>query len=382
MNSTLTQWATKYLAGKRELCDPVADEVIATLIRKGEKDTFHNVWRKLSDARNVDYSTLPQDVRGYFESTNKLPDWADEAKIKKGQAIFREHGMALTLLLLCKSLPQCYACANGAEVLAKTGRLTAEKDLKPFTRRLMETAQFVINVMVEDGLHPKGLGTVTAQKIRLIHASIRHYLRRLDWDEKKYGAPINQEDMAGTLMAFSALPLDGLEQLNIKLSDESKDAYIHTWAVVGHFMGVDHDIIPKTYAQSHGLGEAIFLTQIKASESGVVLQEALVEYVEDVLPGRFKEIPKAMIHYFIGDEASEAIGLKIKHNWLDRFIENTMGFVFREDEVNHPHGPLWNKISSEIQVHLMQGLINHYNKHRKVTFFIPPSLRADWNLDR
>ena len=69
---------------------------------------------------------------------------------------------------MCKSLPEAYVCANGAKVLYTTGRMTEQSgNLNVFTRRLMETAQFVINVCSPGGLSDTGSGIITAQKVRL-----------------------------------------------------------------------------------------------------------------------------------------------------------------------------------------------------------------------
>jgi hypothetical protein len=45
----------------------------------------------------------------------------------------------------------------------------------PF-RRIVETAQFVLDVMAPDGLGHSGRGVRSAQKVRLMHAAIRHLI--------------------------------------------------------------------------------------------------------------------------------------------------------------------------------------------------------------
>ena len=52
------------------------------------------------------------------------------------QKVFAKHGPQISLSLLCKSLPEAYACANGAKVLYATGRMTERNgSLDVFTRR-------------------------------------------------------------------------------------------------------------------------------------------------------------------------------------------------------------------------------------------------------
>jgi hypothetical protein len=122
--------------------------------------------------------------------------------ISQGEDVFGEFGLHLVAALFCASLPECYAVAKGAHVLVFTARMSKH----PF-RRIVETAQFVIDVMSPDGLGEYGMGLRTAQKIRLMHAAIRHLCKtQADWNPD-CGEPINQEDLAGTLMTFSTVAL-------------------------------------------------------------------------------------------------------------------------------------------------------------------------------
>lgn len=49
------------------------------------------------------------------------------------------------------------------------------------------------------------LGVESALKIRLVHASVRRFIPPADWDAAGLGEPVNQEDMAMTLMAHDPL---------------------------------------------------------------------------------------------------------------------------------------------------------------------------------
>src|SRR5436190_19317604 len=101
-------------------------------------------------------------------------------------------------------------------------------DTTKMMRRLLETSQMVINVMSEGGLDLNGAGIITVKKVRLYHAAIRYFLLNSGrdsaaWDSEVYGKPINQEEMAGTLMAFSALVINGLTQVGVELTKEQKE---------------------------------------------------------------------------------------------------------------------------------------------------------------
>jgi hypothetical protein len=69
--------------------------------------------------------------------------------------------------------------------------------------------------------------------VRLIHSAIRHFIGSGVWDEA-LGRPINQEDMAITLLTFSVSVLDGLRRFKIREAPEREEAYLHHWKVIGH----------------------------------------------------------------------------------------------------------------------------------------------------
>src|SRR5690242_11353860 len=84
---------------------------------------------------------LPGPVRDYLAATAELPPWADRERIRRGAEVFAEHGPLCVLALFHASLPTCYSCADGVQVLAMTARLATD-----VTRRIAETAQFVLDV--------------------------------------------------------------------------------------------------------------------------------------------------------------------------------------------------------------------------------------------
>jgi hypothetical protein len=358
----------------------LADAVVQQIIEKHDQGKLHEVWKHLVTNRGIDKNVLPDMVCDYFEETAVLPSFADHDMLVRGQEVFSVHGLACCMLLLCKSLPQTYACGKGAQVVYETGRLTEKDHLQRFTRRLMETSQFVVNVMTPGGIEREGPGMITAQKVRLMHAAIRYYLHQQGWPTEKYDEPINQEDKAGTLMAFSALVLQGMELLHIELTMEEKEAYIHTWRVIGHLMGVHPQLIPEDYADAMALGQAIFDDQIGYSDEGVELTKACVDFLKGMLPLHLAEVPKAMIHYMIGDQASEAVGLRMHSNWLDKLTEALVGHIFKHSDLKHPHHKRMAMLSSHLQRHLMESMINYFNQHKQIMFYIPPSLRKDWNI--
>src|SRR5262249_36156671 len=142
-------------------------------------------------------------------------------------------------------LPADYAAKKGVKVLHRTAQLTRRP-----VRRVFETTQMVVDVMAEGGLGSEGRGVRSAQKVRLMHAAVRHLLTHdpaTPWDAS-LGLPINQEDLAGTLMTFAYVVLDGLARLGIALASDDREAYVHCWQAIGRIMGVREELIPADFA--------------------------------------------------------------------------------------------------------------------------------------
>ena len=376
-------WSKEAFNALRQKTDPIADRVIEEIIETSGLDAINTLFTQLrenDDILNIDFS---QPVKDYFLKTSKLPDWIDDKKVLIGQTVFAKYGPEISLCLLCKSLPEAYACSNGAQVLYKTGRLTEQDgSLAIFTRRLMETSQFVVNVCTPGGLDPNGKGIITAQKIRLIHAAIRYYLKNKDWPSEEYGEPINQQDMAGTLQSFSALTLDGLETLSISLTEEEKDGYYHSWRVVGYIMGLEEELNPPTYEEGTRLGKAILKDQIKPSPEGVALTEAVCHFMTNLLPGNlFKHTPEAIMRFLIGDEIAEILELNTANNLVSKIIPRLLGVAFHSIEETEKSNSFVLKIIEHVNLHLLQSMLNHFNEDKQIRFYIPPNLRGDWNLN-
>lgn len=190
-------WTNAFLDRMRHTADPLADRAVAQLVEQKGREEAKRIFDLLIRRIELPEEELPGSLRGYWEATRQLPDWVDEGRVERAHALFLDHGTKLLLFLYYKSLPLLYCCKHGAQVLVQTSRLTHNsEDITIFTRRIAETGQFLIHVMTPGGLKPGGVGIQSIQKVRLIHAAIRHFILPQRWDAQQLGGPINQEDLA------------------------------------------------------------------------------------------------------------------------------------------------------------------------------------------
>ena len=205
-----------------------------------------------------------------------------------------------------------------------------------------------------------GKGYITAKKVRFLHASMRYMLthpgsccpygdkedpktlsevlsqRQEPWDEDKFGSPINQEDLAYTLMTFGLVIPRGLARWGVPISSEQAEAFLHLWKVIGYIMGIDANLLPDNWQQAEELFTIIKKRQIGYSEDGVILTEALMGFLGDYLPhvpGFANRLSTALIINQLGEkEASYIIPeteLRQTNRWWRRPIYKIAGGVFR-----------------------------------------------------
>jgi hypothetical protein len=167
------RWTDEVLEPFRVMGEPVADAVIKQIFADNEVDTVNQILRSLHTNVQLVPAEMPDSVEDYLNQTDDWPTWADPAKVRLGQRLFQRYGMQMTLAYFTWSLPCCYSWANAARVLTWTSGID-----KNVHRRIIETAQFVLDVMAEGGLEPGGFGVRTTQKIRLLHATIRYHVGR------------------------------------------------------------------------------------------------------------------------------------------------------------------------------------------------------------
>lgn len=376
------EWSPAFLESKRNETDPVADNLIRYILENHDEDTVNTFFRTMVRNSDIAPETSPPVVQDYFSEGTALPSWADRELLAMGEGIYLRHGVFISLILSCKSLPQCYACAKGAMVLYHSGRLNDRAGaMDVYSRRIVETAQFVVDVMSSGGMAPGGKGVRAAQKVRLVHAAIRYFIRKQGWDATLYDEPINQEDMAGTLMAFSALVLDGLKLFHVQLSDAEEEAFFHCWRVAGHFIGVSEDLLPNNVADARALGNAIFNQQVAPSEQGKTLTAALIAFKEQVSPeGKLIGAVHEMLRYMMGDPLSDLLGVpqadpRVEEKLKKRLYEWT-GVYETFEHRSH----LFSKVAEAFSKIMLQGMLNYMNHQKKIYFYIPESLQQDWAI--
>jgi hypothetical protein len=285
--------------------DPPADRVAEDAEARGLWPEVNRALAALDGGDGAAARGLPEPLRAYLDETSRMPRWADRRALARSQEVFALHGPWIILALHCASLPYCYGAAKGVKALYLTDKLRS----KPW-RRLLNTAQFLVDVMAKGAFAPDRHGVRSAQKVRLVHAALRVRLGRDPRWAAAWGLPINQEDLAGTMLSFSSVVLDALEKLDIALPAGDREAYIHAWNVVGWLLGLEQTLLPESDFEAARLKAAIEARQVAPCAEGQAMTRSLLVYLDQILnPPGITGVPAALVRHFLGDRIGDVLGV-------------------------------------------------------------------------
>lgn len=360
----------------REQGDPEADALASHYLDRPATDMFSGVLA----ARYGGTSMVDPHVAEWMEDRPGLPEWADEERMKNGAEFFGRFGLEFGVGLFLSSLPLAYASHDGVQVLALTSRL--ETDSK---RRVLESAQFVLDVTEPGGLDPGEQGYESSRSVRLMHAGVRHLVEddgRIPissdeslwprWD-RRWGTPINQEHLLGAMISYSSSLIHVLDKLDIEYDEQGADDYCHLWNVVGWLLGIDPDLLPLDRDELDVLETLIRERNEKPSEAGKEMAEALIELVRSFIPfPPFRGMGVSVTRYFIGDDTADVIGLP-PADWT-RHVVSGIREVTRTISVAAAENWLLRASIHGLSKLTLRGFVDHEREGGRPKFVIPDRL--------
>lgn len=290
----------------RQVGDADADEVINTLMAQEAKAELYKIFTAKSFNDIHQLSIKDQVLLDFVMEGNQLPAWADAEKMAIASDLFRNNGNEFLFMLGIVSLPYCYAAAKGAMSLYHT-----EKIRKNTEARLLDTTSFIVDIMRPNAFSSNGNGFLVVKQVRLRHALARYFLKDVPQVQRLQETPINQEDMAGTNLAFSYIALRTLPKIGVKIPNETQNAYIHFWSVIGLLLGLDKQLLPMDLKEAFWLEKKIAERQFRPSTEGKELMKHLLDHYKSAIPNKGTvALIKPMMRYLNGSEISSLIGLE------------------------------------------------------------------------
>lgn len=374
------RWTDSFLDAMRREGDSLADEYLGNLMRDGEMANIRKVFAEMDSNNEVPPAVTFPELHEFFDRTNDLPPSIDVRRINQGEMVFQKNAFTGALVLLTKSLPEGYAAPNLSIILNLSGNLRTHS-----YKRLLATLQTVVNVSTFHGFQPGGRAVITAQKLRLLHAGIRHFTRHYRPEfESQYGIAINQEDMLGTVMGFSYLVIEGMRTLDVGLTRDEEEDFFYVWRIFALMMGIhppgkphSFEYIPDNLDDAgafYDIYRRRHYVEAGKNPDGVALGAANLKMLVDFVPGflrflGFGRLPQAYMQELMGSEQCARIGIRRK-----RFDAVIAWLLHRVHRLWRPFELIHANRHERFGAMIFQDLIDRAYGG-EVTFTVPRDLR-------
>lgn len=293
--------------------DPLADRLVsklhelppgvgAKLVKQALTAGIHSVPR------------APEELIDFFSAVENIATRTDlpwATFNQGGAALFRTKELAI-LVLACYALPSIYMLPACNKPLTYTKKLV-ERTFK----RLVQTAEYVLEICRPDSLRQNGPGYQRSIRVRLIHAQVRRLLlAEPSWKMADWGVPINQVDLLTTLLYFSVLLHDGIQKLGFCFSLDESNSIMQLWRHAGCLMGVDERIHPTSLTEGRAMIELIQMTSEPPDQDARTLVSALIELPLDQMlkdlslnwsSKQIKHFIAAIARHLIGEQRAEML---------------------------------------------------------------------------
>jgi hypothetical protein len=307
----------------RQTGDEKADKIVTEIFSDMSPDQRNAMVRQIVRNPFIKKELCPEPLKAFFAHFENPVFTEEETQaFDRSIRIFKDHGPQIMLLLFFKSLPTGYLAPRPAKVLETTKLLVNQA-----TRRVFETALYVLAVMKKDWYKGEMDGVYWLHKLRFIHSSMRVQIQmERDWEISDLGVPINQEDQALTIQLFSLAVIEGLHSMGINLSPEDRNAWFVAWRRIGREIGIVEELEPKDLVEARRLQNRICERQFfMPNQSGPPLTKALLSVMQP-LGGRLIKMSalEKITRYFLRPTAhmslkriQKSLGMESEPSWRE-----------------------------------------------------------------
>ncbi|AXQ29724.1 DUF2236 domain-containing protein [Solimonas sp. K1W22B-7] len=309
--------------------DDEADPVVAALIDSGEVPAVNALLRGWTKNGQALPSGLPTYLHQFIERARQLPAWADISKLKTAVEFNKKRGTYLGA---------AYGFVSGmmSTVIPHEARAVYySKGGADMKRRISRTARFGYDIGSLGGFHdPNGEMIVTAVKTRLAHAGVRHLLPQSPhWrggaDQPK---PISQRDILVTWHSLPTSVMRSLKKWGVKVPAAEADAFLHSWQIAAHLLGVRDEYIPATWEAADAQAPEILDPVLAPTPEGIQLAQMLLDLAAETDGGAFsRPLLESLTRYFLGDQIAGWLNIP-RHPGQDQMLAAAWPYFVRMKE--------------------------------------------------
>lgn len=249
---------------------------------------------------------LPADLTAFLQQSTRLPDWADAGKLRRAGEFNRRKDLYLFMIygigggimstVIPREAKSVYWSQGGADM--------QDRAAKTFT--------FGYDLSDIDAFEPDGEFVVTSNKTRMVHAAVRHLLPQSPYwkavaDET---IPISNHDILVTFHSTGTFAHQKMKEWGVRMSPADEEAFLHSWQVALHFLGVRDEYIPATWADAHAQSAQILTPILSWTPEGQELAEVLLGLTAQVDLGVTRGFLNEFVRYQLGNDVGDWLGLR------------------------------------------------------------------------
>ncbi|MFD8688540.1 oxygenase MpaB family protein [Streptomyces sp. NPDC059651] len=292
--------------GPEWIWDEAADPLMVSMLENGHVPAINSAWESWVNNNDPLPGGMPADFTAYLGRVNKLPSWADPAKLARAADFNRRRDLYLFMLyglgsgimstVIPREAKSVYWAAGGSNM--------QDRAAKTFT--------FGYDLSQLGAFEPEGQFVVTANKTRVVHAAVRHLLPQSPhWravaDET---VPISAADILVTFHSLGTYVHRKLLEWKIPFPAADQEAFLHSWQVAIHLLGVPDEYIPQTWAAADAQSAKVLTPILTPTTEGIALAEELLGLTAQVDLGVTRGFLNEFVRYVLSDEVGDWLGLK------------------------------------------------------------------------
>jgi hypothetical protein len=296
----------------RWVWDEEADPLVASVLDRGDVPRVNELLRTWTKNGQPLPAGLPTDLRDFMERARQLPPWTDQRKLATAVAFNEKRGLYLGVL---------YGLASGmmSTVIPKEARAVyysqGGADMKD---RISKTAKLGYDIGSRNAYQADGEMIVTCVKTRLVHAAVRHLLPRSPhWAEvAEEEIPISQRDIMVTWHSLPTTVMRKLTAWKVPIPAAESEAFLHSWQVGAHLLGVKDEYIPASWAEANTQADQVLDPVLAPTAEGVKLADILLNLGAPVDAGILsKPILGAFTRFMLGDQIAAWLKIPREPIW-------------------------------------------------------------------
>jgi len=299
--------------------DDTIDKIMAAVTDNGQVAAVNAAIRPWVNNGDPLPAGLPTDLTAFLQQSARLPVWADKNKLKLAQDFNRRNDNYLFFL---------YGLGGGimSTVIPREARSVYwSKGGANMQDRAAKTFTFGYDLADPNAFDPDGQFLVTANKTRMVHATVRHILPKSPYWKAvaTETIPISNADILVTFHSTGTYAYSKLKEWKIKMTTAEEDAFLHSWQVALSQLGVREEYIPASWAAARAQADQVLWPILTPTDEGRDLAGVLLGLVGQVDGGLTRGFINEFVRYLLNDDIGDwlhmprdrPMELLVKNGW-------------------------------------------------------------------